>query len=217
MTRHEAPADGGEVPGGGQDGLRERAILDTALSLFLKRGYTDTSLARVASEARLTPAEVHRRFGTKADLLGLILDREIQRSRQPFINGVPEYESALEAARFIAQWHQQLFAATALLPLMRITISAAHKHPELRDLLVTSDGGAACQAFVEEAFKTMIKRGLFRECDARTALRHFFGMLNQALWIEPVTIGRPIEKLDEHIDSCARAFCVLYAADAPDF
>ena len=52
MTRHEAPADGGEAPGGGQDGLRERAILDTALSLFLRRGYTDTSLARVASELR---------------------------------------------------------------------------------------------------------------------------------------------------------------------
>lgn len=217
MTRHDAPADGGSARVGDQADPREQSILDAALQLFLKRGYADTSLARIASAARLTPAEVHRRFGSKLDLLGLVLDRELQRARQPFLDGVPHYATALDAARFMASWHRKLFESYPLLPLLRRVIFAAEKHPELRELLVTSDGGEACQAYVEHVLSTMIERGLFRPCNPRTALRQFFGMLNQALWVERATIGRPIDDLDDYIDACARAFCALYAADTEAF
>ena len=42
-------------------------------------------------------------------------------------------------------------------------------------------------------------------------------MMNQALYIEPRAIGRPVADLDAYLDACARAFCVLYAADAEPF
>ena len=217
VTRLGAPADGGDAPGGRTSDVREQAILDTALKLFLERGYEDVSLARVASAARLTPAEVHRRFGSKADLLGLLLDREIERMRQPFLDGVPQFGTTLDAARYLASWHRGVMQNTPFLKLARLVAMAAPKQPELRGMLVTSDGVETCQAFMEHVVGELIERGLVRDCDVRMAVRHYFGMMNQALLVEPFATGKPIAELEDYLESCARAFCALYGPDAAAF
>lgn len=217
VTRLGAPADGGDAPGGHAGDIREQAILDTALALFLERGYSEVSLARIASAARLTPAEVHRRFGSKSDLLGLLVDREIRRSRQPFLREVPDFDSTIDAARYLAEWHRGVIENTPLVTLMRIAIRAAEGEPALRDILVSSDGTEACQAFMEHVMGVLIERGLFRDCDARTAVRQYFGMMNQGLRIEATALGRPIDALEAYLESCARAFCALYGPDSAPF
>ncbi len=217
VTRVGAPADGGDAPGGSASDAREQAILDTALKLFLERGYEDVSLARVASAARLTPAEVHRRFGSKADLVSLLLDREIERMRQPFLDAVPRFDTTLDAARYLASWHRGVMQNTPFLKLARLVAIAAPRQPELRGMLVSSDGVETCQAFMEHVVSELIERGLVRECDVRMAVRHYFGMMNQALLVEPFATGKPIADLEDYLDSCARAFCTLYGPDAEAF
>ncbi len=217
VTRVGAPADGGDTPGGSTSNVREQAILDTALGLFLERGYEDVSLARIASAARLTPAEVHRRFGSKADLIGLVLDREIERMRQPFLGGVPHFDTTLEAARYLTSWHSGVMHNTPLMKLMRTIVVAAPRQPELRGMLVASDGVETCQAFMEHVVGELVERGLIRNCDVRTAVRQYFGMMNQALLLEPSATGKPIAELEAYLESCARAFCALYGPDTEAF
>lgn len=217
MTRVGAPADGSDAPGGRTSDAREQTILDTALALFLERGYEDVSLARIASAARLTPAEVHRRFGSKVDLVGLLLDREIERVRQPFLGEIPPFETALDAARHLTAWHRGVVQDTPLIRLMRIVARAADREPALHGILVTSDGVETCQAFMEHLVGTYVERGLFRPCDVRTAVRQYLGMMNQVLLIEPLATGGPIEATDAYLESCVRAFCALYGHDTEPF
>ena len=214
VTRPDAPADGGDAPGGRDSGARESAILAAALRLFLERGYRDTTISRIASACRLTPAEVHRRFGSKSDVLGLLIDREIEAARAPYARGLPHFESALDAARFIANHHRTAVESSPLPALTRIAIEAREHDPTLVGLFETSDGREQGHAYGEHVLETLIERGLFRRCDVPTAVRQMQGMLNQALYIEPRALGRPLSDLDEYIEACVQAFCTLYAADA---
>ena len=163
LMRHDAPADGGDAPGGIEGDVREQSILDAALSMFLERGYEGTSLARIASAARLTPAEVHRRFGSKADLLGVLLDRELEAARAPFAQGVPSFATALDAARFLAQQHRAILETSALPALTRIAIDNMASDKDLVGLFETTDGREQGQAFGEHVLRVLIERGLFRQ------------------------------------------------------
>ena len=70
---------------------------------------------------------------------------------------------------------------------------------------------------MEHVVGELIERGQVRDCDVRTAVRHYFGMMNQALLIEPFATGGPIAELEGYLESCARAFCALYGPDAKAF
>jgi AcrR family transcriptional regulator len=52
----------------------ERKILDAAAALFVRDGYTATTLAAVAEESGVAARTVYVRFGTKAELLRRVLD-----------------------------------------------------------------------------------------------------------------------------------------------
>ena len=97
--------------------------------------------------------------------------------------------------------------------LTRVAIEARAHDATLAGLFETSDGREQGNAYGEHVLQTLIDRGLFRRCDTATAVRQLHGMLNQALYIEPRALGRPVTGLDDYLEACAQAFCVLYAVD----
>jgi AcrR family transcriptional regulator len=54
--------------------LTRRAILDTALAVFVERGYLATPLAGIAQRAGVALATIQAIFGTKARLLAVLWD-----------------------------------------------------------------------------------------------------------------------------------------------
>ncbi|MFF7157345.1 TetR family transcriptional regulator [Streptomyces sp. NPDC008139] len=50
--------------------LAAREILDTALRLFTRQGYDETTIAQIAREAGVSQRTLFRYFGTKEDLIG---------------------------------------------------------------------------------------------------------------------------------------------------
>src|SRR5438034_10501278 len=52
---------------------RRRRILDGALDLFAREGYTDTSMADVAAAAGVTPPVIYRHFDSKRELFLAVL------------------------------------------------------------------------------------------------------------------------------------------------
>lgn len=45
------------------------AIFESAFTLFKERGYSETSMAQIAKQARISPANIYVYFGSKLDLL----------------------------------------------------------------------------------------------------------------------------------------------------
>src|SRR6185437_17119394 len=62
---------------------RRQRVVDTALRLFLERGYVATTIEAIAREAAVAPATVYQAFGTKQAILARVLDQTITGDAQP--------------------------------------------------------------------------------------------------------------------------------------
>ncbi|OBK50349.1 TetR/AcrR family transcriptional regulator [Mycobacterium sp. 1081908.1] len=64
--------------------VREQQMLDAAVQMFSVNGYHETSMDAIAAEAQISKPMLYLYYGSKEDLFGACLDRELGR----FIEGV---------------------------------------------------------------------------------------------------------------------------------
>jgi AcrR family transcriptional regulator len=64
--------------------VREQQMLDAAVQMFSVNGYHETSMDTIAAEAQISKPMLYLYYGSKEDLFGACLDRELGR----FIEGV---------------------------------------------------------------------------------------------------------------------------------
>ena len=66
--------------------VREQQMLDAAVEMFSINGYHDTSMDVIAAKAEISKPMLYLYYGSKEELFGACLDRELAR----FIDGVRE-------------------------------------------------------------------------------------------------------------------------------
>ncbi|MGH3522196.1 MAG: TetR/AcrR family transcriptional regulator [Mycobacterium sp.] len=66
--------------------VREQQMLDAAVQMFSVNGYHETSMDAIAAEAEISKPMLYLYYGSKEDLFGACLNRELAR----FIDGVRE-------------------------------------------------------------------------------------------------------------------------------
>ncbi len=110
-------------------------ILDAATELFAERGYVRTTLDEIGARAGFTGALVSKRFGSKADLLGAVLDATFEsivaENRERVAPAGPPIvvlERYIEA--FLARIEDASPAVRALYVVMGESLGAV---PEIRD------------------------------------------------------------------------------------
>ena len=64
--------------------VREQQMLDAAVQMFSANGYHETSMDAIAAEAQISKPMLYLYYGSKEDLFGACLDRELAR----FVNEV---------------------------------------------------------------------------------------------------------------------------------
>jgi AcrR family transcriptional regulator len=64
--------------------VREQQMLDAAVQMFSVNGYHETSMDTIAAEAQISKPMLYLYYGSKEDLFGACLNREMNR----FVNGV---------------------------------------------------------------------------------------------------------------------------------
>jgi AcrR family transcriptional regulator len=74
--------------------VREQQMLDAAVQMFSINGYHDTSMDAIAAKAEISKPMLYLYYGSKEELFGACLDREMTR----FVDGVRE-EIDLSRAR----------------------------------------------------------------------------------------------------------------------
>lgn len=67
--------------------LTRKAVLNAAMKVFSKNGYTQTSLTEVAKEAGLTRGAIYWHFNNKHQLLSAVID-ECDKDMELMINGI---------------------------------------------------------------------------------------------------------------------------------
>ncbi|MEU5267779.1 TetR/AcrR family transcriptional regulator [Streptomyces hygroscopicus] len=132
-------------PAGPQPAKRQ-AILEAAVAVFLREGYTRASVDVIADEARVSKQTVYNHFGDKERLFVAAVEGERERVAAGFADGSPyalgpdgpgtpgPYDGGDARAALIAFGHRVLAVllderASAL---RRLVISEVARHPSLR-------------------------------------------------------------------------------------
>jgi len=161
---------------------RRQRVVDTALRLFLERGYVATTIEAIAREAAVAPATVYQAFGTKQAILARVLDQAITGDAEPA--ALLDRDWVKQAARpadprqrlaMVVRHTSQVAARTA--PIKEVMRDAAASDPAVRQLLHEDDRRRYLtqRALVDQ----VIGGGSLREgCDLDHAVATFFATVN---------------------------------------
>jgi AcrR family transcriptional regulator len=165
---------------------RRQRVVDTALRLFLERGYVATTIEAVAREAAVAPATVYQAFGTKQAILARVLDQAIAGDAEPA--ALLDRDWVKQAARqpdprrrlaLVIQHTSRVAARTAAIK--EVMRDAAAGDPAVRHLLLEDDQRRYLtqQALVDQ----VIGPGSLRPgCDRDHAVATFFATVNSGCY-----------------------------------
>lgn len=193
------------------DELQNNKILRAAAETFMQQGIAATRLGDIARAANMSHSRLFELYGSREDLLRIILDAESDAVYRPMMEAISSFKTPLEAVRFGIR-RRCVFMTDTILPKLSRMVRNESKHlPEIADTLLTTDGKELSQAVSERLMQKLIIRGLFRpDINVEFAARQFLGMVDQAFGPESRLTGQPIEKFDEYLDDCAAMFVERY-------
>jgi AcrR family transcriptional regulator len=147
--------------------LRESQILEAAKDCFSRVGFHSTSMAQIASEARMSVGQIYRHFPSKESLIEGIVREDVARQLST-LNDAPD-KSIFE---LIATANKKDIAGAASskhLALMLEIIAEAARNPRVRDILLSNQrrGHAALKRRVQSEHPSM---GSPQELDIRVRL-----------------------------------------------
>jgi AcrR family transcriptional regulator len=129
-------------------------VLDTAMRLFATRGYEATSIAAIASEARVGKHTIYRRYADKGALFKACVDRTMLTILEARAGEEGEAGGPLDRLKAIVVRAAQVAVDPQMVSLYRMSIAEALRFPEVgaifndpeRDPLI-----ARCAELVEQA------------------------------------------------------------------
>ncbi len=213
--------------GGGPDGRRgppviedrstrkRRAIVEAAMTLFLRHGYLGTSMDQIAALAAVSKPTVYKFFPDKEQLFTEIVLGTLDRAGDPFR---AELSSLAETDRLATDLQQlaRRYLATVMQPpvlqLRRLVIGASHQLPGLARAYYESAPEQTMRALAG-CFEQLAGRGLLQLADAHVAASHFaFLVLGRALDKSLFCGDRPFPdaELTAQADAGVSAFLAAY-------
>jgi AcrR family transcriptional regulator len=164
-------------PRRGTESDRTAALLSAATRVFLREGYGDASIDKVAAEAGVSTRTIYERFKNKADLLSAVVTRLVDRDVATAL-ATPDLErlEPKEALMVIGRTITSRACDADSLALFRIVATEA---PRFRDLAEKMRDGT--KGRMEEAiasyFRGQIRRGTLHLAEPDRAAALFLQMV----------------------------------------
>ncbi len=182
-------------------------LLDVALSVFSKNGYSATTLGDIAKEAGVTRGAIYWHFGSKSELYGSLVQEYSARGSSIAQQAIEEGGSVKEIIRRIfVRLLSSIEDDRKLRAMMEISLFKTELTPEfMADRQVQIENGRALIQGISEAIHQGITSGEIRsDLDPSVGARAFIAYQNGAihLWlIDPDSFS-----LKESADSFADIF-----------
>ncbi len=168
-------------PRRGTELARLDTLFDVATRVFLREGYALASIDKVASEAGVSTRTIYERFKNKADLLGAVITRLVERDMASGL-ATAELErlELRQALLTIGRIITRRAADPASMALFRIVTTEAQRFPELAAKM-RSGGKQRIDVAVANYFRTQIRDGTLRLADPDRAAMLFLQMASAEL------------------------------------
>jgi len=164
-------------PRRGTESARTDTLIGAATRVFLRDGYGGASIDKVASEAGVSTRTIYERFKNKADLLGAVISRLVDRD---MATGLATEELDRLEPRQALTVIGQIITGRACDPesaaLFRIVATEAQRFPELAAKMRCSAKQSVDDA-VARYFRKQVHRGTLMLADPERAASLFLQMV----------------------------------------
>jgi len=195
---------------------KRKAILEAAMSVFLKSGYLGASMDEIAAVAQVSKQTVYKQFSSKESLFVEIVTGMTDTAGDTVHKNVPELAESEEVSEYLQAYAFRQLTVVLTPPIMqlrRLVIGEVSRFPQLARILYERGPQRAIETFAR-VLEHLAARGLLKIDDARTAASHFNWLvmsepLNKAMLLGDDAIPKPAA-LRRHASECLRVFLAAY-------
>lgn len=196
---------------------KPQTILKAAKALFLKHGYSETTMDDIAKKAGLTKQTVYSYYRNKDVLFQVMIlslcERKTPADSQYIPDNVP-FETLMVniGAKLL-----DLITSAEVLATTRLVIAESERHPKVAKAYYES-GTQQIVHSISEFLKVMNKRGVTAIPNTESAASYFLAMLKGQHYVRMILRVKPASseaaKL-AHVKECVRIFITLFCAEKP--
>ena len=164
-------------PKRGTESARTEALINAATRVFLREGYGLASIDKVASEAGVSTRTIYERYKNKADLLGAVITRLVNRDMTTVL-ATAELDrlGPKDALTAIAQTMMRRACDPESAALFRIVATEAFRFPELAAKMRES-GKVRWEGAIANYFRGQVERGTLNLASPDRAATLFLQMI----------------------------------------
>ena len=180
---------------------KEKKILDAAIAVISEKGFSAASTSEIARQAGVAEGTIFRYFKTKKDILrGILIHLGNVIAELLVVYGLKKilYQDGREDLRAGIKLvlKDRMAMIDAVFPMLRIVITEAMYHEDIRQILYDKIISRAVEVF-EEYHREMVEKGLMkREIDAVVAGRSI--LANLVLFFVYRNLFGPMIQLDDY-------------------
>jgi TetR/AcrR family transcriptional regulator, mexJK operon transcriptional repressor len=163
-------------PRRGTDLARMTSLMDAATRVFLREGYGLASIDKVAAEAGVSTRTIYERFKNKADLLGAVISRLVERMSTVLATVDLTRLEPRSALLALARTMIQRVGDPDAVAMYRILVAEAHRFPELAAKMRETDKRCIDRT-VADYFRDQVRRGALALADPDRAATLFLQMV----------------------------------------
>jgi TetR/AcrR family transcriptional repressor of mexJK operon len=206
---------------GTQSARKHKAIVEAATTLFLNKGYQDTSVDEIAALAAVGKQTVYKHFADKQRLFSEIILGNIA-TAEGFTSAATDIlrdpRDLGRDLREVARRYLAVVMQPSVIQLRRLIIAEADRFPELARTYYERVPGHTLTS-LGSCFQDLVERGLLKTHEPALAATHFAWLvlgqpLNQAMFCG---CNGPFgaSELDHLADAAVRVFLAAYATSDP--
>lgn len=166
-------------PGRPKDLVKRQAILDAAKTLFLSKGYANTSMDAVAAEAGVSKLTVYSHFNDKETLFSAAVMAKCEEQLPPLFFELPEGVAVETVLLNIARGFHQLINSDESVNLHRLMMTLGSQDPKLAQIFFEA-GPERMLHGMERLLIKIDESGVLRIDKPHNAAEHFFCLIKGA-------------------------------------
>lgn len=192
---------------------RERytRIITAATELFLRDGYSETSIDRILERSGGSKATLYSYFPTKDDLFRAVTDAVVENDRQPELNA---RDDVFETLRAFAEQRLNVIFSPSHRALLRVVIAERQKFPDLARAYYET-GPKKSRELMIGYLRDLHDEGKLVVEDPREAAGIFIGMLIHEWYSRSLLLDAeppPPEHARQRAATVAKLFLEAYRA-----
>lgn len=200
-----------------KDEMKHEAILKAATRLFLKNGYTNTSMDAIADMAHVTKQTVYSHYQNKDNLFTKMVSSLCDK-QDPSVARLDVAGKSAETLLYqIGIVILDLITSKDILATTRLVIAEVYQHPQLAERYYEA-GTLNIIALLASFLDLLNEHGLLSVPDTSSAASSYIAILKGRYYVRMILAVKPVpskEDKEAHVREAAEMFMRIYGGPEP--